>query len=65
MKTSTGPSPTFPVSITRNETPSATSTMREDPALGTARDNVAPMQIKAIESATGRVGDVIAATNHW
>jgi hypothetical protein len=39
--------------------------MREDPALGTARDNVAPMQIKAIESATGRVGDVIAATNHW
>src|SRR5262245_64050222 len=60
MKTSTGLSPTFPASITRKETPSATCTMREDPAPDSARDNIAPMQIKAIESTANRGSNVIA-----
>jgi hypothetical protein len=34
--------------------------MREDPAPDSARDNIAPMQIKAIESTADRGSNVIA-----
>src|SRR3989442_3197120 len=48
MNTSEGSPPAFPVSITRSETPSATSTMRAVPASNAAHDNVAPKQIPAM-----------------
>src|SRR5215469_7671713 len=60
MNTSTGPSPAFPASITCKEMSFATSTMREDRALDSARDNTAPMKIKATESTTGRGSRAIA-----
>src|SRR4029077_14339793 len=60
IKTSAGPSPGSPASITRKETPSLTSTIRDDPVLDSARTGNAPRQMTAIRSKTGREIKVIA-----
>src|SRR5581483_129147 len=48
MKTSAGPSPDFPASITRKETPSPTSTMCDDPVFDSAGARTAPRQLATI-----------------
>src|SRR5207244_13565446 len=62
IKTSAGPSPGSPASITRKETPSSTFTIRDDPVLASARTPNAPRQMTAIRSKTGREIKVIAVS---
>src|SRR5204863_8556464 len=60
MKTRTGPLPGLPASRTRKETPSPTSTIRDDPVLDFACTRNAPKQMTANRSKTGRAIKVIA-----
>src|SRR4029450_4010533 len=58
IKTSSGPVPAFPASITRNETPSPTSTLC-DPVFDSTDARIEPRQMTAIKSTTARGNNII------